>query len=122
MSIDTIHLRSAPVATLGDPEPKPTALTLNQQEAVREVWSADNLKVGIWECSPGRFTAVREGYHEVCQILSGRVTITAEGRSPREAGAGDTIVMPAGWKGTWEVHDTVRKTYITLSGFTDQPE
>ena len=116
MPIETIHLQAAPHVELGVPGPKPTAVTEGQQEASRELWSADSLNVGIWECSPGLFTAVRDGYHEVCQILAGRVTITAEGQKPVEAGAGDTVVMPAGWKGTWEVHDTVRKTYITLDG------
>lgn len=121
MSVDTIHLQAAPRAELGAPAPKPTAVTANQHEASREIWSADSLNVGIWECSPGLFTAVREGYHEVCQILTGRVTITAEGQQPVEAAAGDTVVMPAGWKGTWLVHDTVRKTYITLNGVGRQP-
>ncbi|NKX53097.1 cupin domain-containing protein [Arthrobacter mobilis] len=113
MSTATIHLAAAPQTDLGTPAPKPTSLTA-QTEAAQEIWTADQLSVGVWECSPGTFTAVRDGYHEVCQLLAGRVTITADGQAPVQARAGDTIVMPAGWQGTWEVHETVRKTYVTL--------
>jgi uncharacterized protein len=116
MNLETIHLRAAPSAGLGPRGPKPTAVTEGQHEAFRELWSADSLNVGVWECSPGLFTATRDGYHEICQILSGRVTITAEGWEPIDVGTGDTVIMPAGWKGAWEVHETVRKTYVTLEG------
>lgn len=28
-----------------------------------------------------------------------------------ELGAGDIAVFPLGWKGTWDIHETVRKVY-----------
>lgn len=27
-------------------------------------------------------------------------------------GPGNTAVFPAGWTGTWEIHETVRKLYV----------
>lgn len=116
MSAQLIHLPAAGTAGLGQHAPKATATTEGMSEASLEVWSADSLDVGVWEATPGSFTAFRDNYHEVCQILSGSVTITSEGGDPVRVGAGDTVVMPAGWKGLWEVHETIRKTYVILSG------
>lgn len=110
-----IVLHRADRADLGTFAPKPTSVTESQQEAVRTVWTASGgVKAGIWEATPGRFTATREGSHEVCQILSGRATVTPTGGAPVALGPGDTLVTPAGWTGEWEIHQTLRKTYITI--------
>ena len=84
-------------------------------EAALVVWSApEGVETGIWEATPGRFGATRDGYHEVCQILSGRATLAPTGGEPVQIGPGDTLVTPAGWTGVWEVHETLRKTYVVL--------
>lgn len=116
MPASLIHLPAAGTAGLGEFTPKATATTAGLQEATLELWSRDSLDVGVWEATPGTFTAVRDEFHEVCQILSGSATITTAGGNPSMVGAGDTIIMPAGWKGTWEIHETIRKTYVILSG------
>lgn len=105
----------APLAReLGELKPKPTALTEGQLEVADTLWARDGLDVGYWECTPGRFTARRDGYTEICQFLAGRVTIEVEGEEPVTLGAGDTLVMPSSWQGVWDVHETVRKLYITV--------
>jgi uncharacterized cupin superfamily protein len=103
----------APSRDLGAPAPKPTSTT-GQQEASAELWTSPDgaTEVGVWECDPGTFTAVRDGMAEVCQILSGRATITGEDGTVAEVGPGSTLVLPDGWRGTWQVHETVRKTYV----------
>ncbi|WP_037605233.1 cupin domain-containing protein [Streptacidiphilus rugosus] len=110
-----IVLRHADQAELGAFAPKPTSTSQGQQEAALTVWTApEGVEAGIWEATPGRFTATREGYHEICQILAGRATLTPDGGAPVEIGPGDTLVTPAGWSGVWEIHETLRKTYITI--------
>ena len=99
---------------LGERSPKPTAVTAGVLEAAESLWSGAGLDVGYWECTPGRFTATRDGYTEICQLLSGRVTIEVEGQEPVTLGAGDTLVMPSGWRGVWVVHETVRKLYVIV--------
>lgn len=105
----------APSLDLGAPGPKPTSTT-GQHEASAAVWTSpdDATEVGVWECEPGTFTAVREGTTEVCQILSGRATITGDDGIAADVGPGSTVVLPDGWRGTWEVHETVRKTYVMV--------
>jgi uncharacterized protein len=111
-----IHLPDAAAAELGAPQPKPTTLDPGQTEAVRSIWSSPDAvtQTGVWEATPGRFTATRDGYHEICQILSGRVTVTPDGGEPVALAAGDTLVTPEGWRGVWEVHETVRKQYVIV--------
>jgi uncharacterized cupin superfamily protein len=110
-----IVLHRADRAALGAFAPKPTSTTEGQQEAALTVWTApEGVETGVWEATPGRFTATREGYHEICQILSGRATVTPTDGVPVDIGAGDTLVTPAGWTGVWEVHETLRKTYVTI--------
>ena len=75
----------------------------------------DKIDTGLWECTSGVFTAERNGYTEICTILTGRVTIEVEGDEPEEFGPGDVMVIPSGWKGTWRVHEPLRKHYTTIN-------
>ena len=102
-------------ADLGPHAPKPTALTEGQTEASLSVWQEGRVHTGLWECTAGDFTAERDGYTEICTILSGRVTIEVEGTEPEEFGPGDVMVMPSGWSGVWRVHEPLRKHFTTIS-------
>ena len=108
----SVVVKAAAGINLGDTRPKATSRTPGQHEADVTSWTADGLEAGVWEANPGVFTATREGYHEVCQILSGRATITEENGTTLELAAGDLFVPPAGWRGTWSVHETMRKVFV----------
>lgn len=102
-------LKAAPVL-------KPTTLT-GQMEQIDFVWkSADEkLQMGIWETEAGTFTAFRDGYHETATIVKGSATITAEDGTVIEAKPGTILVTPAGWKGTWVCHETIRKIFNIIN-------
>lgn len=93
---------------------KPTATTEGMTESGQSVWANDRIDTGLWECNAGSFTATREGYSEICTILSGRVTLEVEGLENEEFGPGDIMVMPSGWKGIWHVTEPLRKHYTTV--------
>ena len=102
----------------GEFKPKPTTLTSGQKEALQPLWeSLDGLtKVGIWDCTPGTFTADRTAMAELCHILSGSATVTNyDGSGVRRIVAGDLLILPIGWRGEWQVHETIRKTYVLIS-------
>ena len=68
---------------------------------------------GVWEAGSHKEYCDCD-YDELCHILEGRVRLTdAEGIS-REFGPGDTFVVAAGFKGTWENLTDVRKVYVIL--------
>lgn len=94
---------------------KPTTLTPGQKEASTLLWSSPDgkVKIGIWECMPGQFTADRSSMGEYCHILSGRAWIwNADGSEKREIGPGDLLVLPQGWTGEWAILEHMRKLFI----------
>lgn len=114
MTITTHATHGAGSVDLGAHAPKPTALTEGLTEASATIWTNGRIDTGLWECTPGDFTAERNGYTEICTILSGRVFLEVEGQEPEEFGPGDVMIMPSGWKGVWRVTEPVRKHYTNI--------
>ena len=112
-------LAFAPLAgmDLGRRTPKPTSIAGDQLEASATLWSSidGKMKIGVWECTPGRFTATRETNSETCYIIEGRVSLHAEDGATRDVGAGEMLVLPRGWRGEWTIHETTRKLYVLHS-------
>jgi uncharacterized cupin superfamily protein len=73
--------------------------------------AGERFYAGIWESTPGKWE-VEYGEHEFVQLVAGRVVLTdANGRAER-FGPGDSFVIPAGFRGTWETVEAVRKLYV----------
>lgn len=98
----------------GEHSPKATSVTAGQTEVSLRLWAREGLKTGIWEVTPGTFASTRPGYDEICQILSGTATITEEDGSSFEVGPGSLFVTPEGWRGTWTIHETLRKMWVVI--------
>lgn len=65
---------------------------------------------GVWESQPGKWRCVFTE-SEFCQILKGVLVVTGDDGQTATYRAGDAFVSPAGFTGTWEVVETVRKHY-----------
>lgn len=102
---------------LGRPGPKPTSFEGNQAEASLSLWiSGDGfMRIGVWECTAGRFTAARENGSETCYILSGRASVHGSDGLTRDVSAGELLVLPKGWRGEWTIHETTRKLFVLHS-------
>ncbi len=87
------------------PEMSTSGITLWKNEEEQET--------GIWVCTAGPSHWTLET-NEFVHILSGSMTVTADGdgAEPVKLVAGDTILFPVGWSGTWEIHETLRKLYV----------
>ena len=70
-------------------------------------------EAGIWQCTAGPSYWVQEE-NEFVYILSGSLTVTPDGGKPATFGAGDCAMFPRGWRGTWDLHETVRKVYAVF--------
>lgn len=66
---------------------------------------------GLWEAEPGRWRVDYSEY-EYCHILSGRSVVRDDAGGERELEPGDDFVIPAGFRGEWEVLETTRKIYV----------
>ena len=109
----TISVGGAETVQLPGSTRKPTSLD-GQVESFVDVWVSPDgaVEMGIWECTPGTFTATRDGYDEICTVVSGTATVTDSDGVTTELSPGSILVTPAGWAGTWVLHETVRKTYV----------
>jgi uncharacterized protein len=101
-------------AALPAPAPKPTTLDPGQQESALTAWELAGAEAGVWTCSPGRFTAVKDGHTEICQILSGRGRLEGEDGTAVDFGPGSLLVLPVGWRGTWTIDEPTRKSYAVI--------
>jgi uncharacterized cupin superfamily protein len=98
---------------LGPFRDKIGTLTPGQQDAVHDFVGSANgtLRLGVWECTPGRFASER-ATTEIFEVLKGSATLIGADGSRTDVGPGDHAVTPKGWKGEWVVHETIRKIFM----------
>ena len=111
-AVPTTFVQQAYTMSLPEPQLKPTTLT-GQMESLLTVFTGSDGKstMGVWECEPGTFTAFRDGFDETCVVVAGRATVTGDDGVVVEGEPGTILLTPKGWRGTWVVHETVRKIY-----------
>jgi uncharacterized protein len=80
-------------------------------ESELELYNDGTVEVGVWECTPGEFASVKDGISEEMLFLSGDATIVGDDGTKYEIAPGVLLVTPDGWKGRWEIRQTVRKVY-----------
>ncbi|WP_040262895.1 cupin domain-containing protein [Pseudomonas massiliensis] len=112
MKID--HFPNTAAVALGDPGPvglplgEPVARVASQS-STRD----DGVEAGVWECTPGRWRR-QIIQQEFCHFIQGRCTFTPDGGEPLHIQAGDALMFPANTTGTWDIQETVRKTYVLI--------
>uniref|UniRef100_A0A6T8KKB1 (S)-ureidoglycine aminohydrolase cupin domain-containing protein n=1 Tax=Hemiselmis andersenii TaxID=464988 RepID=A0A6T8KKB1_HEMAN len=82
--------------------------------ASRSMFSAGPTAAGSWSCTPGSFPVNNRGTTEFFHVLEGVFFLTNSDGSARRCGPGDTVVLPKGWSGHWDVIETVRKLWVVV--------
>jgi uncharacterized cupin superfamily protein len=90
-----------PGATAGAPE-----------QSSRTVFDDGRVRVGVWECTPGCFETAKAGIGEQQVVLAGDATVRGADGTVVELGPGETLITPDGWRGSWEIRETVRKVFV----------
>lgn len=75
---------------------------------------------GIWEAGP-HLERCACNFDEMCHILQGQVRLTDEQGIARIFGPGESFVIGAGFRGTWENVTLVRKVYFITPPRTARP-
>jgi triosephosphate isomerase len=73
------------------------------------------MDVGVWTCMPGSFPGKERTTTEVFHVLEGLFFLTNVDGTARRCVAGDTVVLPKGWRGYWDVIEKVKKVWVTTS-------
>lgn len=81
-------------------------------QSVRNLYSDTTgcFHAGIWSSTPGAWRVVYTE-NELCVLTQGRVRISDDHGTSWTFGAGESFVVPAGFKGLWEVLEPARKFY-----------
>jgi uncharacterized protein len=66
---------------------------------------------GLWQCTPGTWP-LEIPRDELCHFILGRATYTHESGEIIAVSAGTLVHFRAGWKGTCQVHETMRNVYM----------
>jgi uncharacterized cupin superfamily protein len=97
-------------------EYRPAQEKIFKGDPVQKVYNHYNspcgqMNAGVWEGEPGQWR-VNYTEHEYCEIVQGVSVLRDEQNQAKTLRAGDRFVIPAGFKGTWEVLETCRKIYV----------
>ncbi len=96
--------------------PKPARLVRgNPRRATLNLYTdpSGNLSAGVWSCEAGAWNIdFPQGKDEFFHVLEGRIRITGQTGRAEEFGPGDAGVIPAGFKGLFEVLEPVSKHYV----------
>ncbi|BCS41937.1 cupin domain-containing protein [Pseudomonas amygdali] len=77
------------------------------------------MSAGGWNGEPGQWQ-VNYSEHEYCEIVQGVSVLRDEQGNAKTLRAGDRFVIPACFKGTWEVLETCRKIYVVFEAAADK--
>ncbi len=76
--------------------------------------SGGNAISGIWEAGP-HLERCHCDFDEMCHILEGEVRLTDAQGASKTFGPGDSFVVAAGFKGTWENLSEVKKVFFIVT-------
>ncbi|MDH0288186.1 cupin domain-containing protein [Pseudomonas sp. GD04087] len=71
------------------------------------------LLTGVWECTPGRWRR-QVLSREFSHFVSGHCLFIPDDGEPIELRAGDAVLFPANCQGTWDIRETVRKSFVII--------
>ncbi|HEY6093710.1 MAG TPA: cupin domain-containing protein [Gallionellaceae bacterium] len=70
---------------------------------------------GVWACEVGAWRILFDEHSdEYFHVLEGRIRITDSDGQACEFGPGDACIIPAGFSGTFEVLQPVKKHYVMI--------
>ncbi|GIT88061.1 MULTISPECIES: cupin domain-containing protein [Roseobacter] len=66
---------------------------------------------GTWTSTPGKWIAFADR-DEFCVLLSGHIKLISDDGTEQEFRAGDSFVIPNGFRGFWHVLETTTKHFV----------
>lgn len=84
------------------------------QSTSKTIYEIGPTDVGYWTCTPGSFSTVKQST-ECFHLLEGLFFLTnhADGTTQRCV-AGDTVILPKGWSGDFDIVETVKKLWVEV--------
>ncbi|MFZ2987555.1 cupin domain-containing protein [Ideonella sp.] len=86
----------------------------------RSTWTlyesaAEGVAAGIWDCEPGRWRIeFGPNEHEYFHVLHGLARVHDEAGGVVEVGPGQAVMIPANFRGSFEVLTPMRKHFVII--------
>jgi hypothetical protein len=82
---------------------------------VASMFQGENMRVSIFESTPATTDHRTRplDVDEFVYVLSGKLILTPPGGEPQEFLPGDSLVLPKGYTGTWEMQGNYREIAVT---------
>ena len=116
-TVRLIHFADAAPAPLTDRPAQERAIGVAPLRTTWERYASEAgaLSIGEWACEPGAWKIVFHAHRdEFFHVLAGRLRIRDEAGNARGFGPGEAGVIPAGFRGVFEVLEPVRKRYVMI--------
>ena len=97
------------------PEPFASRMAGRQKRALGDVFGLANFGVNLTRLAPGGESALRHAHSrqdEFVYVLSGKLILTEPNGTRHEYLPGDSLVLPVGYTGTWEMQGNYRELVV----------
>mmetsp|Transcript_33162 Transcript_33162/g.107243 ORF Transcript_33162/g.107243 Transcript_33162/m.107243 type:complete len:452 (-) Transcript_33162:291-1646(-) len=80
----------------------------------RTIYDVGPTRVGFLSCAPGSFAIAARPAAECLFVVDGVFFLTNADGSARRCTAGDTVVLPQGWAGGWDIVEPTSKVWVEV--------
>lgn len=79
------------------------------------IYDVGPTRVGFLTCTPGSFVVAARAKAEIFWIADGAAFLTNADGSAYRCTAGDTVVLPKGWAGRWDIVEPLQKVWVEVA-------
>jgi uncharacterized cupin superfamily protein len=101
------------------PWPDEDVLSGVSEHRYEYLYSGD-INVAIYEAKPMKLRLEDYEIDEFVMVVSGTLILTADGGSPQRFDAGESVLVPKGFTGTWEMQGNFREMVVVMNGSKGQ--
>ena len=96
------------------PWPEEDILSGVSEHRYKYLYSGD-IDVAIYEAKPMTLRIRDYSIDEFVTVVSGTLILTAEGGSPQRFDVGESVLVPKGFTGTWEMQGNFREMVVIMN-------
>ncbi len=96
------------------PWPEEDILSGVSEHRYKYLYSGD-IDVAIYEAKPMTLKINDYEIDEFVTVISGTLILTAEGGSPQQFDVGESVLVPKGFTGTWEMQGNFREMVVIMN-------
>ena len=94
--------------------PKEDILSGVSEHRYKTLYSGD-IDVSIYEAKPMKLRLRDFPVDEFVTVISGKLILTADGGSPQHFEVGESVLVPKGFTGTWEMQGNFREMVVIIN-------